>query len=101
MKKILASLLLFSSLSAHSLSPNEMFALIGAVKYYNENCAGLSFSGMRKMNKGLKRFKLDKTPVAILEQNPLAISGYKTASKFGCVGTKKEAYKAGFGHYIN
>jgi holo-[acyl-carrier protein] synthase len=28
--------------------------MIGAVKYYNENCAGLNTAGYRKMNQGLK-----------------------------------------------
>jgi hypothetical protein len=27
--------------------------MIGAVKYYNENCAGLNTAGYRKMNQGL------------------------------------------------
>jgi hypothetical protein len=39
--------------------------------------------------------------VALLEQHPLAVSSYQTAKKFGCEGTKREAYKAGFAQYIN
>ncbi len=100
MKKIF--ILLFSiSLSVQAFSPNEMLVVIGAVKYYNQNCAGLNYHGIAKMNKGLKYFDMDKTPVPVLEQHALAISGYKTAQKFGCEGTKIEAYKAGFGQYIN
>jgi holo-[acyl-carrier-protein] synthase len=45
--------------------------------------------------------KLRRTPVPVLEQHPLAVSSYQTAKKFGCEGTKREAYKAGFGQYIN
>jgi hypothetical protein len=101
MKKIIATALLLTNLSVYSLSPNEMLVIIGAVKYYNERCAGLSPKGMHKMNKGLKRFDMDSTPIHILELNNLAISGYKTAEKFGCTGTKDEARKAGYGHYIN
>ncbi|SFV81810.1 hypothetical protein MNB_SUP05-12-108 [hydrothermal vent metagenome] len=101
MKKILAITLLTSTLSAQALSPNEMLVVVGAVKYYNENCAGLNHNGVKQMNKGLKRFKMDETPIPILEQNPLAISGYQTAVKFGCMGTKREAHKAGYGEYIN
>ncbi|RUM76516.1 MAG: hypothetical protein DSZ16_01975 [Candidatus Thioglobus sp.] len=101
MKKILAITLLTSTLSAQALSPNEMLVVIGAVKYYNENCAGLNHTGVKKMNKGLKRFDMHKTPLPVLEQNTLAISGYQTAVKFGCIGTKREAYKAGYGQYIN
>jgi hypothetical protein len=44
---------------------------------------------------------MDTIPVGILEQHPLAVSGYKTATNFGCDGTKREAYNAGFGKYIN
>jgi hypothetical protein len=40
--------------------------MIGAVKYYNENCAGLNTAGYRKMNQGLKRFKMHRTPVPML-----------------------------------
>ncbi len=101
MKKILTCLLLTANFSALALSPNEMLAIVGAVKYYNENCGGLNLAGLRRMNKGLKRFKMHKTPIPILEQHPLAVSSYQTAEKFGCVGTKSEAYKAGFGQYIN
>ncbi len=100
-KKILVILLLTISLSAQARSPNEMLVLIGVVKFYNENCAGLSPQGVRKMNKGLKYFHMNKTPVAVLEQHALAISGYQTATKFGCDGTKIEAYKLGLGQYIN
>ena len=101
MKKIIATLLLFTSLSTHSLSPNEMFVVIGAVKYYNESCPGLNYRGIQRMNKALKRFDMDNIPVYILEQNPLAVSGYQTANKFGCQGTKDKASKAGYGQYIN
>lgn len=101
MKKILTFLLLTVSLNGLTLSPNEMLVIIGAVKYYNENCAGLNPMGYHRMNKGLKRFKMDRTPVSVLEQHPLAVSSYQTAEKFGCAGTKNEAYKAGFGRYIN
>ncbi len=101
MKKILATFLLTTSLSISALSPNEMLALVGAVKYYNENCSGLNWAGIQRMNKGLKYVKMHKTPVSILEKNPLAISSYQTAQGFGCAGTKREAHKAGFGQYIN
>ncbi len=101
MKKILATLLISTSLSTVALSPNEMLVMVGAVKYYNENCAGLNLAGYQRMNKGLKRFKMYRTPVPVLERHSLAVSGYKTAKKFGCEGTKREARKAGFGQYIN
>lgn len=101
MKKVLAAALLLLHLPIHSLSPNEMLVIIGAVKYYNENCAGLTPKGMHQMNKGLKRFDMDNTPLFILEKNKLAVSGFKTAEKFGCDGTHREARKAGYGHYIN
>ncbi|MBW5291142.1 MAG: hypothetical protein Rsou_0732 [Candidatus Ruthia sp. Asou_11_S2] len=101
MKKILTFLLLIANFSTLALSPNEMLAIVGAVKYYNENCGGLNPAGFQRMNKGLKRFKMHKTPIPVLEQHPLAISSYQTAKKFGCTGTKNEAYKAGFGQYIN
>jgi len=101
MKRILTIALLATTLNAKAVSPNEMLVVVGAVKYYNENCAGLNHAGVKQMNKGLKRFDMDKTPVAILEQNPLAISGYQTAIKFGCAGTRNEAHKAGYGQYIN
>ncbi|CAC9542444.1 hypothetical protein CRYPA_1646 [uncultured Candidatus Thioglobus sp.] len=101
MKKIIAIFIILSGSSAHSLSPNEMFIIIGAVKYYNENCGGLSYQGIKQMNKGLKRFDMDEIPVPILEQNPMALSGFKTAENFGCQGTRNEAFKAGYGAYIN
>ncbi len=101
MKKILTFLLLTANFSTLALSPNEMLAIVGAVKYYNENCGGLNPAGFQRMNKGLKRFKMHKIPIPVLEQYSLAISSYQTAEKFGCVGTKNEAYKAGFGQYIN
>jgi hypothetical protein len=101
MKKVLAVALLTTGLSAQALSPNEMLVIVGAVKYYNENCAGLSYAGVKQMNKGLKRFDMDETPLAVLEKSPLAISGYQTALRYGCKGTKIEAYKAGFGAYVN
>ena len=101
MKKILTILFMATALNAKALSPNEMLVVVGAVKYYNENCAGLSRRGVEEMNKGLKRFDMHKTPVPILEKNSLAISGYKTAQKFGCKGTKTQAYKAGYGGYVN
>ena len=100
MKKIFLFLLL-TTLTVKAESPNEMLVIIGVVKYYNENCAGLNTAGYRRMNKGLKHFKMHKTPVPVLEQHPLAISGYQTAKKFGCEGTRREAQKAGFGQYIN
>lgn len=101
MKKILTILFMATALNAKALSPNEMLVVVGAVKYYNENCAGLSRKGVEEMNKALKRFDMHKTPVPILERNSLAISGYKTAQKFGCKGTKTQAYKAGYGGYVN
>lgn len=101
MNKILTILLLVTTLNAKALSPNEMLVVVGAVKYYNENCAGLNHAGIKQMNKGLKRFDMDRTPIAVLEQNPLAVSGYQTAVKYGCMGTKREAHKAGYGQYIN
>ncbi len=100
-KLILSALLLTLNLQINALSPNEMLIIIGVVKYYNENCSGLNSAGSQRMNKGLKRFKMYKTPILVLEQHPLAISSYQTAEKFGCSGTKNEAYKAGFGQYIN
>ncbi|SMM99368.1 hypothetical protein SPONL_551 [uncultured Candidatus Thioglobus sp.] len=78
-----------------------MLVIIGAVKYYNENCGGLNFAGVQRMNKGLRYFKMDRTPVFELEKHPLAVSGYTTAKKFGCEETKKQAHQAGFGQYIN
>ena len=101
MNKILTIVLLTTALNTKALSPNEMLVVVGAIKYYNENCAGLSHTGVRLMNKGLKRFDMNKTPIAILEQNPFAISGYQTALRYGCIGTKREANKAGYGQYIN
>ncbi len=101
MKKLLAVALLTTGLSAQAMSPNEMLVIVGAVKYYNENCAGLTFAGVNTMNKGLRRFNMDRTPIAFLESTPMAVSGYKTAEKFGCEGTKREAQKAGFGAYVN
>jgi len=101
MKKFIATALITLSLSLNALSPNEMFVIIGAVKYYNENCAGVNYAGMRKMNKGLKRFNMNKTPIHILEQNPMAVSSYQVAEKFGCDGTRNEARKVGFGAYVN
>jgi hypothetical protein len=53
MKKIFLFLLLTTTLTVKALSPNEMLIMIGAVKYYNENCAGLNTAGYRKMNQGL------------------------------------------------
>ena len=100
-RQTLTAALFATSLSAVALSPNEMLVIIGAVKYYNQHCAGLNLAGIRQMNKGLKRFDMHTTPVPMLEQHPLAISGYQTAQKFGCQGTKREAYQAGFGRYIN
>lgn len=101
MKKALLITILTTSLSTHALNPNEMLVIVGAVKYYNEKCAGLNYAGIARMNKGLKRFDMHKTPIQILEQSPMAQSGYQTAKKFGCEGTKREAYKAGYGQYIN
>ncbi|MCH9745477.1 MAG: hypothetical protein K0U04_01985 [Proteobacteria bacterium] len=101
MKKIVALIFVTLNFNAHALSPNEMLVVIGAVKYYNENCGGLTYQGIKKMNRSLKHFDMDKTPVNILEQNSMAISGYQTAQKFGCHGTKREAQKAGYGQYIN
>lgn len=101
MKKIVFGLLLSLGLNAQAMSPNEMLAIVGAVKFYNENCAGLNPAGARRMNQGLKRFKMDKTPISVLEQHPFAISTYNTAKKYGCDGTKREAQKAGFFQYIN
>ncbi|EEZ80269.1 MAG: hypothetical protein Sup05_0341 [uncultured Candidatus Thioglobus sp.] len=94
-------MLLMATFSAKALSPNEMLVIVGAVKYYNENCSGLTQAGIEKMNKGLKRFDMNKTPLPVLERNSMAISGYKTAQKFGCAGTKQQAQKAGYGQYIN
>ena len=93
--------LLVVALNAKALSPNEMLVVIGVVKYYNENCAGLSYEGVKRMNKGLKRFDMDNTPVAFLERNTLAITGYEVAEKYGCAGTKQAAFKSGYGQYIN
>jgi hypothetical protein len=101
MKKILTIMLLLTTFSAKALSPNEMLVIVGAVKYYNENCAGLTHAGVKQMNKGLKRFDMNKTPINVLERNPMALSGYQTAQKFGCNGTKQQAQKAGYGQYIN
>lgn len=101
MKKIFTASLLTISLSVSALSPNEMLVIIGAVKFYNENCGGLNPAGARRMNQGLKRFKMHRTPISVLKQHPLAVSGYQTANKFGCLGTRNEARKAGFGKYIN
>jgi hypothetical protein len=101
MKKIITLILLTLNINSHAITPNEMFIVIGAVKYYNENCDGLTHQGMRKMNKSLKHFDMDKTPIRILERNSMAVSGYQTAQKFGCNGTKSEAQKAGYGQYIN
>ena len=101
MRKLLTVIPLTLSLNAIALAPSEMLIIVGAVKYYNENCTGLNYQGMRKMNTGLKRFKMNKTPVFILERDPLAVSGYQIAQEFGCQGTKDEARKAGYGAYIN
>ena len=105
MKKILTVVLTLAvftfSLSALARSPSEMLVIIGVVKYYNQNCSGLNFSGVQRMNKGLKYFKMHQAPIAQLERSAMAISGYQTAQKFGCKGTKREAQKAGFGQYIN
>jgi hypothetical protein len=65
--KIFLFLLLTTTLTVKALSPNEMLIMIGAVKYYNENCAGLNTAGYRKMNQGLKRFKMHRTPVPVLK----------------------------------
>jgi hypothetical protein len=100
MKFLLFSTLFTLSLFARALSPNEMLVIIGAVKYYNQHCNGLNPKGFMHMNKGLKRFKMHRTPLEVLEAHPLAISGYKTAQEFGCAGTQLEAQKAGFGRYI-
>ncbi len=100
-KKTLSVVFLTISLSVSALSPNEMLVIVGAVKYYNKNCAGLNSAGAMRMNKGLKRFRMHTTPIYVLEKHPMAVSGYKTAEKFGCEGTKREAYKAGFGRYIH
>jgi hypothetical protein len=56
----------------------------------------LTHAGKTVSEQGLKRFKMHRTPVPVLEQHPLAVSSYQTAKKFGCEGTKREAYKAGF-----
>jgi len=101
MKIILTIALLILALPSKALSPNKMLVVIGAIKYYNENCSGLNYAGVKKMNKSLKRFDMDKTPLSVLEQNPLAISGYQTALRYGCMGTKREAHKSGYGQYIN
>jgi hypothetical protein len=101
MKKLIAGLILTTGITAHALTPNEMLVMVGAVKYYNENCEGLTNSGFNLMNKGLERFDMDKTPVSEWEKNPMAVSGYDTANKFGCEGTKREATNMGFGSYIN
>ena len=93
MKKIISILFLLFSFNSQAMSPNEMYVIIGAVKYYNESCSGLNLAGVQRMNKGLKRYKMDKTPIHILEQHPLAISGYKTASQYGCQGTKMKLKK--------
>lgn len=101
MKKTLSIFVILLGLSVHAMSPNEMLVMIGAVKYYNENCAGLNSTGFSRMNRGLKYFKMHKTPIAVLEKNPLAVMAYQTAKKFGCGGTKREAHKTGFSQYIN
>ena len=101
MKNLVLVLFLTFNFNSQAMSPNEMYVIIGAVTYYNESCRGLNLAGVQRMNKGLKRYKMDKTPIHILEQHPLAISGYKTASQYGCQGTKIEAQKAGLGIYIN
>jgi len=101
MKNILTISLLTITLNVQAVTPNEMLVVVGAVKFYNENCSGLSRTGIEKMNEGLQRFNMHKTPVPILEKNSLAISGYRTAQKFGCKGTKAQAYKAGYGEYVN
>jgi hypothetical protein len=101
MKKIIATTMLLTSLSAYSMSTEEMLVIVGVVKYYNENCAGLSYRGIQQMNKSLKRFDMNKTPVYTLENTSMANAGYNTAKKFGCIGTKNEAERAGFRGYLN
>ncbi len=101
MKKIITLILLTLNINSYAITPNEMFVVIGAVKYYNENCGGLTLQGMKKMNKSLKHFDMEKTPIGILERNSMAVSGYQTAQKFGCKGTKRQAQESGFGKYIN
>jgi hypothetical protein len=101
MKKIIATTLLLTSLSAYSMSTEEMLLVVGVVKYYNENCAGLSYKGIQQMNKSLKRFDMNTTPIYALENSFMAHSGYDTAKKFGCIRTKSEAEKAGFKGYLN
>ncbi|SMN10552.1 hypothetical protein SPBRAN_645 [uncultured Candidatus Thioglobus sp.] len=105
MKYLLFVLIFIFNPSVHAnakpANPQAMLVIIGAVKYYNENCGGLNYAGVEQMNKGLRYFKMDRTPVAELEKQPLAISSYETAQKFGCEETKKQARQAGFGQYIN
>jgi peptidyl-tRNA hydrolase len=101
MKKIIILIFLTFNINSYAITPNEMFVVIGAVKYYNENCGGLTHQGMKKMNKSLKHFDMDKTPIGILERNSMAVSGYQTAQKFGCKGTKQQAQESGYGKYIN
>jgi hypothetical protein len=42
MKKIFIFILLTITCTVKALSPNEMLMIVGAVKYYNENCEGLN-----------------------------------------------------------
>ena len=101
MRKVLIATLMTLSTTLHALSPNEMLVVIGAVKFYNENCGGLTQTGIKKMNNSLEYFDMDNTPVTVLERSRMVFSGYQTAKKFGCLGTKNEANKAGYGKYIN
>jgi hypothetical protein len=100
MKKIISLVLFFIYSGLWAMSPNEMLVIIGAVKFYTENCNGLTPQGVNKMNQGLKRYQMNQTPIKILEKHPLAKSSYQTAQKFGCENTKLEVKKAGFGAYI-
>ena len=63
MKKVISILFLIFSFNSQAMSPNEMYVIIGAIKYYNESCSGLNLAGVQRMNKGLKRYKMDKTPI--------------------------------------
>ena len=44
MKNLVLVLFLTFNFNSQAMSPNEMYVIIGAVKYYNESCSGLNLA---------------------------------------------------------
>lgn len=107
MKKIVATLITLTALTANAITTSDLMTkrdlaltAFGVAEYYENTCAGLTSRGQRLISDAYYTHEFNKLSTAEFKNTKEFKYGYNIASKYTCTNLRRELTNAGAGALV-